>query len=123
MIEPNMIVLYVDNIERSSAFYKDLLGITPKEASATFHVFRLSNGMGLGLKAKHAVTPPLLQDGKSGELAFVLGNSMEVDALYLAWQQKGINVIQNPTNETFGYTFLALDPDDNRLRVASLRAK
>lgn len=119
ILEPNTVVLYVDNLAISSKFYRDVLGIKPEEASPTFHTFTLSNGMGLSLKAKHAVEPPTDKNG-SGELAFTLDNSKEVDALFAEWQKKEIYMALPPTVVTYGYTFLALDPDGHRLRVVSL---
>jgi len=119
ILEPTAVVLYVDNLEISSPFYQDLLGIKPEEASPTFHSFRLSNGMGLGLKAKHAVAPPADKNG-CGELAFTLENKRNVDELFVKWQKNGINIALPPTIVPYGYTFLALDPDGNRLRVVSL---
>ena len=120
MLEPSAVVLYVDNLLVSSAFYQDLLGIKSEEDSPTFHSFKLSNGMGLGLKAKHSVEPPANEDG-SDELAFTLDNNREVDELFVEWQGKKISMAQSPTVVPYGYTFLALDPDGNRLRVVSLR--
>ena len=118
-LEPSSIVLYVDNLAITSQFYQDLLGINPEVASPTFNSFTLSNGMGLGLKAKHAVEPTPDKNG-SGELAFTLASSMKVDELFAQWQKKGIKIAQPPTIVPFGYTFLALDPDGNRLRVVAL---
>ncbi|CAM4478320.1 MAG: hypothetical protein LEGION0403_FIIPPAGN_02446 [Legionella sp.] len=120
MLEPSAVVLYVDNLLVSSLFYQDLLGIKPEEDSPTFHSFKLSNGMGLGLKAKHSVEP-LTNENGSGELAFTLMNNREVDELFVEWQGKEIRMAQSPTVVPYGYTFLALDPDGNRLRVVSLR--
>lgn len=120
MLEPSAIVLYVDNLLESSAFYQDVLGIKPKEDSPTFHSFKLSNGMGLGLKARHSVEPPAQKHG-GGELAFILDDDKEVDALFVKWQRKEISISQPPTAVPYGYTFVALDPDGNRLRVVSLR--
>ncbi|MFI4919297.1 MAG: VOC family protein [Legionellales bacterium] len=121
ILEPSAVVLYVDNLATSSQFYRDLLGIKPEEASPTFHSFTLSNGMGLGLKAKHSVEPPVNANHSSnGELAFTLDSSKKVDALFAKWQKNAINIVQPPTILTYGYTFVALDPDGNRLRVVSL---
>lgn len=119
VFEPTTIVLYVDNIVISSKFYQDLLGIKPAEASPTFHTFKLSNGMDLGLKTKHSVEPPADKTG-SGELAFTLDNNKKVDALFSDWQEKNIPMALAPTSVPYGYTFLALDPDGNRLRVVAL---
>lgn len=119
ILEPTAVIFYVDNLALSSKFYQDLLGINPKEASPTFHSFTLSNGMDLGLKTKHAVEPFTDKNG-GGELAFTLDNNKNVDALFAEWQEKDINMALAPTVVPYGYTFVALDPDANRLRVISL---
>jgi len=119
ILEPSTVILYVDNLAISSTFYQDLLGIKPQEASPTFHAFPLSNGMSLGLKTKHSVQPPVEHVG-SGELAFTLDNNQKVDELFAKWQKNEVNIPRPPTAITYGYTFVALDPDGNRLRVVSL---
>ena len=120
ILEPNVVVLYVNNLAISSQFYQDLLGIKPIKASITFHSFTLSKGMSLALKAKHSVIP--FTEGKSGngELAFTCYSNEKVDELFAEWQAKEITIIFPPALEPFGYTFVALDPDGHRLRVASL---
>lgn len=121
MLEPSAIVLYVNNITISSQFYQDLLQIKPIEASPTFHTFTFSNGMGLGLKAIHSVEPPVSENTNgNGELAFTLENNKKVDELFSEWQQNEIHIAQEPTVVPYGYTFVALDPDGNRLRIVSL---
>lgn len=120
LLEPSVIVLYVDNVAKTSQFYQDILGIHPEESSATFHSFALSNGMHLALKAKHTVMP--LPEAKSGngELAFTLESNEKVDALFAEWQTKGVNLISPPDTLPFGYTFVGVDPDGHRLRVVSI---
>lgn len=120
MFKPNVVVLYVDNIAISSKFYQDLLGLALKEASPTFHSFTLSNGMGLALKAKHAVEPPPENNGASGELAFIVDDNSQVNELFADWQKNNIKIAQNPTTACYGYNFVALDPDGHRLRVVAL---
>jgi predicted enzyme related to lactoylglutathione lyase len=119
MFEPSAVVLYVDNIINSRNFYQNLLEITAEELSPTFNKFTFSNGMELGLKTKNTVEPAPENTG-SGELAFTLENKNKVDALFEKWQKEGVNIAQTPTALCFGYTFLAQDPDGNRLRVISL---
>lgn len=120
ILEPSVIVLYVDDLAIIGNFYQDILKITPEEISPTFHAFKLSNGMSLALKSKNSVVPPT--EGKSGnsELAFTLDSNKKVDELFAEWQAKGISIIFPPSQVPFGYTFVALDPDGHRLRVASL---
>jgi predicted enzyme related to lactoylglutathione lyase len=121
MLEPSAVVLYVENLTVSSKFYQDLLGIKPEEASPTFHFFTLSNGMGLGLKARHSVEPPANENKYcSGELAFTLDSSEKVDELFAKWQKNKIHIAQIPTLLPYGYTFVALDPNGHRLRVVSM---
>lgn len=120
IFEPSVIVLYVEKLALSSNFYRDLLGIKPEEHSPTFHEFKLSNGMSLALKAKHTVEPSTDKNNGNGELAFTVGDHQKVDELFAHWQAKKINIIHPPTGVPYGYTFLAQDPDANRLRVVSV---
>lgn len=118
ILEPNVMVLYVDDLAITSQFYQDLLGIKPEEASPTFHSFTLSNGMSFALKARHSVMPPIEAKSGNGELAFTLDSHQKVDELFATWQAKKIDILLPPTQVPFGYTFVALDPDGHRLRVA-----
>lgn len=118
IFEPNVIVLYVDDLTITSQFYQDLLGIKPDETSSTFHSFTLSNGMSLALKARYAVMSPTKTKSDNGELAFTLDSNQKVDELFDAWQAQKIDILLPPTQVPFGYTFVALDPDGHRLRVA-----
>ncbi len=120
MLEPSAVVLYVDNLAKSRQFYQALLGIKPEELSPSFNQFTLSNGMRLALKFKDTVEPPAEDKNGGGELAFTLDNPAMLDELFADWQKKGVTIAQSPTPMTFGYTFLALDPDGNRLRFVSL---
>ena len=121
MIEPVMIVLYVDNIETSSPFYQKLLGLKPVEASETFHQFTLSNGMSIGLKTRHSVSPPSnSHSNDNNELAFVVNDREKVDVFFSNSKELGIQTSHKPALESYGYTFVGLDPDGNRLRFASL---
>lgn len=40
-----------------------------------------------------------------------------VDAVWANWRQRGIAILQEPTDLDFGRTFTARDPDGHRLRV------
>jgi predicted enzyme related to lactoylglutathione lyase len=118
MLEPNAIVIYVDNLDLSTRFYQALLGTKPETPSTTFSMFHLSNGMMIGLKDKQSIEPKVEGQGRN-ELAFSVENDKQLDVLVTEWQQKGITIVQHPTHMPFGYTFLALDPDGNGLRVLS----
>ena len=119
MMDPNFLILYVDNAAASAAFYTELLGRAPIEASPTFAMFALESGVKLGLWAKHTVEPAVSAAGGGAELAFAVDSDEAVDARHAEWSERGLAVLQAPVRMDFGYTFLALDPDGHRLRVFS----
>jgi catechol 2,3-dioxygenase-like lactoylglutathione lyase family enzyme len=55
--EPGLVILYVKDASASAAFYADLLGGTPVEATPNFAMFVLSSGVRLGLWSRHDVAP------------------------------------------------------------------
>ena len=113
MTDPSFILLYVANPDHSAAFYTDLLGHPPVEASPTFAMFRLASGVMLGLWGRDGVAPLAGTPG-GGELAFAIP---DVDATHADWAARGLTILQPPTEMDFGRTFLAADPDGHRLRV------
>ena len=117
MSDPNFIILYADDVARSAAFYENLLGKPPIEASPTFAMFALSSGVMLGFWSRHTVIPGASAPAGSGELAFALADDAAVDARYAQWRAAGLEMVQTPCRLDFGYTFVALDPDGHRLRV------
>lgn len=48
MFKPNSVILYVDNVEVSTAFYESILGKGPIESFPGFSVFSLNDGFILG---------------------------------------------------------------------------
>ena len=122
MTTPNFIILYVDKPEQSGAFYSALLGREPVETSPTFVLFVLDNGFRLGLWSRHTVEPAAAAAGGGAEIVFALETPGAVDATHADWAKRGLNILQTPTDLDFGRTFVALDPDNHRLRVYWLNA-
>ena len=120
MLEPSTIVIYVNDLSKSQSFYQALLGINPKEHSPGYTSFTLSNGMSIGLKDRQTVHPKPNGQGGDGELAFTVESTRQADALFSEWKLKGMHIPEPPVTLPFAYTFIALDPDGNRLRVASM---
>ncbi len=116
---PNSLILYVDDVERSTDFYGDILSQRPVERFADFTVFALAGGFVLGLQSKHAIDPRPQADFGGFEVCFGDASRDEVDASYREWKAKGISIVMEPTELDFGYTFVALDPDGHRLRVCA----
>lgn len=125
MIDLNFIILYVNDPLRSTEFYSDILESSPVELEPTFAMFVLENGVKLGLWGSGDVEPPVslnsaaTENGFGGEIAFPQSENKLVDSLFTDWKQRGLSILQEPTQMDFGYTFVALDPDGHRLRVFS----
>lgn len=122
MSHPNFVILYVSSPLTSAAFYQDLFGLAPLEASPGFALFKLESGMLLGLWAKDGVEPSATNLGGGSELVLALENDQAVDTLFAEWRGRGLSIAQSPTRMDFGYTFVALDPDQHRVRVYSASA-
>ena len=117
MLNPNYILLYVNNPQTSGQFYANLLGREPVDSSPTFVMFALDSGVMLGLWSRDQVQPAVTAPAGSGELCFSVDGNPKVDAAYTAWKKAGLPILQERTAMDFGYTFVALDPDGHRLRV------
>ena len=117
MQSPNFFILYVDSPAKSAAFYRELLGREPVESSPTFAMFALDAGVMLGLWSRHTVEPAAKGTGGGHEVCFPVEGKGRVDELYADLSKRGLPIAQAPVELDFGYTFVALDPDQHRLRV------
>ncbi len=117
MQTPDLILLYVKDVEKSTAFYRDLLKREPKAAFPTFVSFGLDGGLTLGLWSTKTVNLPAAESGNRFELAFQVANEPAVEAMYADWRKRGIEIAQEPVTAVFGPTFVGLDPDGHRIRV------
>ena len=116
MSDVNFILIYVDDVAASEAFYTSILGRQPVESSPTFAMMPAAPGLMLGLWKREGVMPKATPAG-GGEIAFSASGKAEVDALFAEWRRRGVAIAQEPTAMDFGYTFVGLDPNGQRLRV------
>ncbi|MBR2688333.1 MAG: VOC family protein [Aquamicrobium sp.] len=117
MQSPNFVILFVDQPQVSGVFYQALFNRTPVESSPTFVLFVLDNGFKLGLWSRHTALPAPAAAGGGSEIVFQLDAPEAVDATHADWAGRGLSILQTPTDLDFGRTFVALDPDQHRLRV------
>ena len=110
------ILVYVEDVAASEAFYASILGQPAIESSNTFAMLRAAPGLVLGLWRHDGVKPPASAAG-GGEIAFPVENRADVDATFAEWRGRGVKMALPPTQMDFGYSFVALDPDGQRLRV------
>ena len=111
------VLLFVKNPQESSLFYQNLFEITCIEASPTFVLLALSNGIMLGLWNQYTAEPRVEASPGAVEIAFP---AEDPDALYEAWGQHRLVIAQKPTTMDFGRTFVILDPDGHRIRIYKL---
>ena len=117
MISPNLLILYVENPAASGRFYEQLFGRAPVAQSPGFVAFQFDNGLGLGLWATSANDFVSVGSGNRSEIAIVVSEDAEIDALHDTWKAAGVTIEQPPFTAVFGRTFVALDPDGHRIRV------
>jgi catechol 2,3-dioxygenase-like lactoylglutathione lyase family enzyme len=110
------ILVYVDDVAASEAFYASILGRPAVESSPTFAMLPAGPGLMLGLWRRDGVKPAASAP-RGGEIAFPVENPAVVDATFAEWRGRGVTIALAPTQMDFGYTFVALDPDGQRLRV------
>jgi predicted enzyme related to lactoylglutathione lyase len=113
----DLMVLFVSDPLKSSAFYSRLFGNKPVEEAPTFALFALTNGVQLGLWSKRSAEPAVQVTGGGCEICF---HTDQVDQCYEQWQAMQIPMAQTPIDMDFGRTFVALDPDGHRIRVYRL---
>lgn len=116
MTEFGFVLLYVASPPASAAFYHELLGREPIEASPTFVMFRFNDATMLGLWSRETVAPVATAPGGC-EVAITVADRAAVEAMHRDWSARGLVIAQPPTAMDFGHTFVGLDPDGHRLRV------
>lgn len=120
MQHPNHVLLFVENPVASAAFYSSLFDCKPLEVSPTFALFELSSGIRLGLWSRRDAEPMVITRGGGSELGIPVADDATLHTLYADWKDRGLAVVQPPTDMDFGRTFVVLDPDGHRLRVFRL---
>ena len=116
MSDVSFILLYVEDVARSAAFYSSLLEKPVLEASPSFAMLPAAPGLMLGLWRRDGVAPKPGAPG-GGEIAVTMADAAALDAAHARWASQGVEIAQKPTHMDFGYTFVALDPNGHRVRA------
>jgi catechol 2,3-dioxygenase-like lactoylglutathione lyase family enzyme len=112
----SFVLRYVNDVAASEAFYASILKRRPIDSSPTFSMLPASPNLMLGLWRRDGVKPGAPDVGGC-EIAFTAADRNEVDSIYAEWLRQGFPVAQAPEAMDFGYTFVVLDPDGQRVRV------
>lgn len=114
--KPNLQLVYVSEIERSTAFYKKLFNAEPMFSSPRYVAFAA------GSEALFAVWTgggkPDVATPRFSEIGIMLPSNEDVDSLFEVWRKyPDIKIVREPYTEVFGRTFLVEDPDGHIIRV------
>ena len=117
MLTIDSIVLYVENVELSMAFYESAFECRPKLLSPTFAVVEFAENVKITLKQTDALTPSSHVRGGGTELSIPAMSRVELDNLFEQWKKLNVVFAQECEESVYGVNFVALDPDGHRLRV------
>ena len=118
-LKPNLQLVYVSDIERSTAFYETLFNSGPAFSSPRYVAFAAGGDALFGIWT--GGTTPDLAAPRFSEIGIMLPSNEDVDRLYEKWQKNpDIKIVQGPVTEVFGRTFLVKDPDGHIIRVCPL---
>jgi predicted enzyme related to lactoylglutathione lyase len=112
-------IVYVNDAPAAAHFYGELLGLSPSLETSEYITFDLGPGADLALwSGQFEDLSPDVPRTSEVWLAIEAGRPDELTAIFKQWQSKGVTILQEPHDAGFGLTFLAADPDGNRIRVA-----
>ncbi|MCY0966799.1 VOC family protein [Parathalassolituus penaei] len=117
MMHPGFVLLYVNNLDTSVAFYNEFLALQPVEHSGGFALYVLPSGLKFGLWLRETVQPAVTAQAGAMELAIVMADQPALDAQYDVLRHQRVAIAQAPVQMEFGYTCVVLDPDGHRLRL------
>jgi len=118
MAAPNLFLVYVTEVERATAFYRDLFEIAPLMVTPRYVPFEVATGVLFALWSGRAEQVDARVPRTSEVGLMVPGPAAAVDDLFEVWDAKGVTVVEEPHDEVFGRTFVVADPDGNLVRVS-----
>jgi predicted enzyme related to lactoylglutathione lyase len=119
--KPNLQLVYVSDIERSTAFYKTLFNCEPMFSSPRYVTFAADAKGEAVFAIWTGGTKPDIAVPRFSEIGIMLPSNEDVDRLFEEWQKNpDIKITREPYTEVFGRTFLVEDPDGHIIRVCPL---
>lgn len=118
MTAPNLFLTYVTDVERATAFYRDLFELEPVMLTPRYVPFEIAPGVTFavwGARAEAVASDPV----RTSEIGLNLeGGPAAIEARHAEWVAKGVRIVEPPHDDVFGRTFVAADPDGNLIRVS-----
>lgn len=111
-------VLFVQNLETSQAFYRDVVGLQLADSDAVSASFRLGDRYLILLKITEAANLISTDAGalqrSGGPQMLTAAEVDDVDATYADLQAKGVTLLRPPTDQPWGLrTAHIADPEGN----------
>lgn len=113
-------ILYVSDIQASLSFYTDLLNLKTSFESPRYATMELAKGVSLALWTGKSNALDEATTRTSEVCLNVSGGEEEILSTYRTWVDKAVIIAEEPCQDVFGTTFVASDPDGNRIRVAPI---
>lgn len=117
MPTPNLFLIYVTDVERSTRFYCDLFDIEPVMVTPRYVPFEVAPGVLFALWSGRSDSVSA-DNPRSSEVGLMV--AANIDDVFAEWSAKGVTVVEAPHDEVFGRTFVVADPDGNLIRVSPL---
>ena len=119
-MSPNLFLVYVTDIDRSTAWYSSLLEMQPVMRTPRYVPFEVAPGVLFALWTGKAdqIDPGVVRTSEVGLM--VAGGPGAIDEIYEKWTRLDATVVEAPHDDVFGRTFLVADPDGNLVRVSPL---
>ena len=114
--KPNLQLIYVSDIKRSTDFYKTLFNTEPIFQHPRYVAFAAGDKTTFGLRADGRTPDNTIP--RFSEIGIMLSSSQDVDLLFEKWKKNPvIKILHEPRSEAFGRTFLIEDPDGHIIRI------
>ncbi|MGD8165398.1 VOC family protein [Pantoea sp. FN0307] len=118
-ITPNLQLVYVSNVERSTEFYKFIFKKDPVFVTPRYVAFASSDDTLFAIWS--GGDTPDSEVPRYSEIGIMLPTGQDVDNLFNEWKvNSNIAVFKEPYTDVFGRTFLIKDPDGHVIRVCPL---
>jgi lactoylglutathione lyase len=118
MRKVSAVVLFVDDLERCMAFYRDAVGVPVTGGDDASYYFRIEDQDFVLLKVSSAVNmiseEAVLPKGGAGHRVLLCVGVENVDAVYKTFTERGVTFIKPPTSQPWGRrTAYFADPEGN----------
>jgi predicted enzyme related to lactoylglutathione lyase len=112
-----LVMVVVENMDRSVAFYRDVLGLKPKLQTAEWSELDAGNiSVGLHAQSEHLKVHPT----ESAQFGFYVE---DIQKTISELKSKGVHILMPPKKEDFGTLSVFTDPDGYHIQLCQLAAE